>query len=130
MVAFRHQVLNDSSLYDMDLRIDEFDENTARNDDFAPRISMSFNASFPAPYLRAYANNDSLECDATYTNDVTTGRSSAACDVTVAIVPNLTVMMRAEAYLPPDYVLFTRHLMVQFGDGKCTLFWIRYTVMQ
>ena len=115
MVAFRHQVLNDSSLYDMDLRIDEFDENTARNDDFAPRISMSFNASFPAPYLRAYANNDSLECDVTYTNDVTTGRSSAACDVTVEIETNLLALIRAEAYLPPNEVLVTTELMVQFG---------------
>ena len=114
MVAFRHQVLNDSSLYDMDLRIDEFDENTAGNDDFAPRISMSYNASFPAPYLRAYANNDSLECDATYTNDVSTGRSSAACDVTVAI-ETVVVVIRAEVYLPPDYVLFTRELAAQPG---------------
>ena len=113
----------------MDLRFDEFDENTAVNDDFASRISMSYSASFPAPYLRAYANNDSLECDATYTNDVTTGRSSAACDVIVEIVPNLNVMIRAEAYLPPDHVLLTRHLMVQFGNGKCTLFWIPCTVV-
>ena len=129
MVAFRHQVLNDSSLYDMDVRFDEFDENTAVNDDFASRISMSYNASFPAPYLRAYANNDPLECDTTYTNDVTTGRSSAACDVTVAMETNLLALIRAEAYLPPDYVLFTRQLMVQFGDGECTLFWIPYTVV-
>ena len=115
MVAFRHQVLNDSSLYDMDLRFDEFDENTVVNDDFASRISMSYNASFPAPYLRAYANNDPLECDATYTNDVSTGRSSAACDVTVAIETNLLALIRAEAYLPPDEVLVTTELMVQFG---------------
>ena len=128
-VAFRHEVLNDSSLYDIDLYFDEFDENATLNEDFTSSINMSFNGSFHAPYLRAYANNDPLECDATYTNDVTTGRSSAACDVTVAIVTNLTVMIRAEVYLPPDYVLFTRYLMVQFGDGKCTLFWMPYTVV-
>ena len=122
IVQFWSQVTNNSSLYDIDLYFDEFDENVILNEDFTSSISMSFNGSFHAPYLRAYANNDPLECDATYTNDVTTGRSSAACDVTVAIVTNLNVMIRAEVYLPPDYVLFTRHLMVQFGDGKCTLF--------
>ena len=97
--------MNDSSLYDMDLNFEELDENVILNEDFSSRISMNFNASFPAPYLRAYANNDSLECDATYTNDVTTGRSSAACDVTVAIVTNLLALIRADAYLPPNYVL-------------------------
>ena len=107
--------MNDSSLYDIDLRFDEFDENATLNEDFTSSISMSFNASFPAPYLRAYANNDSLECDATYNNDVSTARSSAACDVTVAIETNLLALIRAEAYLPPDEVLVTTELMVQFG---------------
>ena len=99
----------------MDLHFDEFDENATLNEDFTSSISMSFNGSFHAPYLRAYANNDSLECDATYTNDVSTGRSSAACDVTVAIQTNLLALIRAEAFLPPDEVLVTTELMVQFG---------------
>ena len=117
-------ITSDPSLYNLDLQFDAFDENVILNDDFTSSITMTFDSDLPAPYLRAYANTDLLACDVTYSNDVTPGRSSAACDVTVAIVPNLTVMMRAEAYLPPDYVLFTRHLMVQFGDGEYTLFWI------
>ena len=35
--------------------------------------------------------------------------------VTVAIETNLLVLIRAEAYLPPDDVLVTTELMVQFG---------------
>ena len=99
----------------MDLRFDEFDENTTLNEDFTSSISMSYNASFPAPYLRVYINDDSLECEATYTDDVSTARSSAACDVTVAITTNLLAPIRAEAYLPPNYVLVTTELTVQFG---------------
>ena len=122
MVTFKNLLLNHPSLYDMDFDFDEFDELSVVNEDFTTSIMMSHNDSLLAPYLRAYANNDPLKCDATYSNDTSTDSLSASCNVTVAFVTNLTVMIRAEVYFPPDYVLLARHLMVQFGNGKCTLF--------
>ena len=110
-------ITSDPSLYNLDLQFDAFDENVILNDDFTSSITMTFDSDLPAPYLRAYANDQLLECDVTYTNDVTTGRSSAACDVTVTAQTNLLARIRAEAYLPRDQVLRTSQLEVQFG-GK------------
>ena len=90
------------------------------NEDFASDIVMEYDASLYGPYLRAsvddgLAEERSLRCDVTYTINATTQRSSASCDVTVALTTNRTVLIRAQAYLPPDYVLLTKELMVQFG---------------
>ena len=110
-------ITSDPSLYNLDLQFDAFDENAILNDDFTSSITMTFDSDLPAPYLRAYANDQLLECDATYTKHVTRGRSLGTCDVTVTARTNLLARIRAEAYLPLDQVLRTSNVEVQFG-GK------------
>ena len=113
------RISRNPNIYDLDLQFDAFDENAILNDDFTSSITMTYHAALPAPYLRAYANDQLLECDATYTKHVTRGRSLGTCDVTVTARTNLLARIRAEAYLPLDQVVSTRQLEVQFG-GKCT----------
>ena len=113
------RISRNPDIYDLDLQFDAFDENAILNDDFTSSITMTYHAALPAPYLRAYANDQLLECDATYTKHVTRGRSLGTCDVTVTARTNLLADIRAEAYLPLDQVVGTSQLEVQFG-GKCT----------
>ena len=111
------RITRNPDIYNLDLQFDAFDENVILNDDFTSSITMTYHAALPAPYLRAYANDQLLECDATYTKHVTRGRSLGTCDVTVTARTNLLARIRAEAYLPLDQVLRTSQLEVQFG-GK------------
>ena len=121
-------ITSDPSLYNLDLQFDAFDENAIFNDDFTSSITMTYHAALPAPYLRAYANGQLLECDATYTKHVTRGRSLGTCDVTLTARTNLLARIRAEAYLPLDQVVGTSQLEVQFGGKDHFIFFIKLDI--
>ena len=109
-IAIKNQVISDPSIYGLNLDYGPLAEASLDAGHFVSTLTMTYNSSFPAPYLRAYAaDNSTLSCDVTYARDAAAGRSSASCDVTGAATRNETVRLSAEAYLPPNYVINTTH---------------------
>ena len=89
------------------------------SEDYTATPRLTYDSSLLTPSRRLLVNDTDVNC--AWTTTVSGDVSTTECEEQLLFQNDTTVILRAEAYLPPDHVIKSAEIAVKFGKEifKC-----------
>ena len=87
--------------------------NFVGSEDYTATPRLTYDSSLLTPSRRLLVNDTDVNC--AWTTTVSGDVSTTECEEQLLLENDTTVILRAEAYLPPDHVIKSAEITVQFG---------------
>ena len=84
------------------------------SEDYTATPRLTYDSSLLTPSRRLLVNDTDVNC--AWTTTVSGDVSTTECEEQLLLENDTTVILRAEAYLPPDHVIKSAEITVQFGN--------------